>query len=125
MTTAEITPQMLMANEAIIDGILQGFNAKLKDFQDKIIERLTSIKQATLLQTKDVLTVEDVTLLTGIPKSTIYKMTSKGEIPYHKPSGTGGKLYFDKNELNSWMLRNKRESRQEIEDEADTWLATH
>lgn len=125
MTTAEITPQMLMANEAIINGILQGFNAKLKDFQDKIIERLTSIKQATLLQTKDVLTVEDVTLLTGIPKSTIYKMTSKGEIPYHKPSGTGGKLYFNKREVNEFLLQHKRESRQEIEDEADTWLATH
>lgn len=94
-------------------------------FQKEVLARLDTIKQVTLLQAKEALTTEDLTLLTGIPESTIYKMTCKREIPCYKPRGKGGKLYFNKREVNEFLLQHKRESRQEIEDEADTWLATH
>lgn len=99
--------------------------AEPERFEQEVLTRLDTIQQASLLQAKEVLTTEDVTLLTGIPLSTIYKMTSRKEIPHYKPRGTGSKLYFKKSEINDWLLHGKRKARQEIEDEADTYLAIH
>lgn len=38
----------------------------------------------------------------------IYKLTMRKEIPYHKP--TGGRLYFDENELREWMHSDRKEA---------------
>lgn len=36
---------------------------------------------------KDVLTLEEASLYTGISRNTLYKLTSAHEIPYYKPHG--------------------------------------
>lgn len=38
--------------------------------------------------------------LLGVTKSYLYKLTSKGLIPFHKPMG---KLYFKPTELEEWI----------------------
>lgn len=43
--------------------------------------------------------------ITGLKKSTIYKMTSTGEIPFSKPSG---KLIFVSKDLYEWIESNSR-----------------
>jgi excisionase family DNA binding protein len=40
----------------------------------------------------------------GYKKSYVYKMTMRGILPFSKPNGK--KIYFDRDELESWMLRN-------------------
>lgn len=41
----------------------------------------------------------------GYAKSYIYRLTCTGKIPFSKPNG---KLYFDKEKLDSWMLSNAK-----------------
>lgn len=86
-----------------------------------ILQQLDRIEQNTLLAAKEVLTFDDVALITGISKSYLYKLTSTGKIPHYKP---GGKmLYFDRNEVMNWLKQNKVSADYEIEEKADNYLA--
>ena len=82
-------------------------------------ERLSRIENMLLSQ-KTVLNFEEASVYTGLSKSHLYKLTSTGGIPCYKP--TGKKLYFDKEELDEWMLRNKKLSQDEIDDKAENYL---
>ena len=82
-------------------------------------ERLSRIENMLLSQ-KTVLNFEEASVYTGLSKSHLYKLTSTGGIPCYKP--TGKKLYFNKEELDEWMLRNKKLSQDEIEDKAENYL---
>lgn len=72
-----------------------------------ILKRLDEIRSFSLLSAKSVLNMDDVVLLTGLSKGYIYKLTCKKEIPCYKPDGKI--LYFDRQEIESWMKRNKQE----------------
>ena len=82
-------------------------------------ERLDRIENLLLSQ-KKVLSFDEASIYTGLSKSHLYKLTSTGGIPCYKP--TGKKLYFDKEELDNWMLRNKKLSQDEIDDKAENFL---
>ncbi|MBO6573344.1 MAG: helix-turn-helix domain-containing protein [Balneola sp.] len=82
-------------------------------------ERLSRIENMLLSQ-KTVLNFDETAVYTGLSKSHLYKLTSTGGIPCYKP--TGKKLYFDKEELDEWMLRNKKLSQDEIDDKAENFL---
>ncbi|MCC8118677.1 MAG: helix-turn-helix domain-containing protein [Bacteroidales bacterium] len=73
--------------------------------QDEIILMLNEIKANTLLAAKNVLTIEDVALLTGLSKSYLYSLTSKKQIPHYKPNGK--LMFFDRKEVEEWMLQNR------------------
>jgi excisionase family DNA binding protein len=83
----------------------------------KIEERLKSI-EALLLTHKTVFTFDDVVEYTGLSKSYLYKLTCTGRIPHSKPNGK--QLFFDKKEIDKWLLRNKAKTADEIEAEAAT-----
>jgi excisionase family DNA binding protein len=74
-------------------------------------ERLTRIEKL-LLGNKAVLDFEEVASYTGLSKSHLYKLTSSGGIPCYKPSGK--RIYFDKLEIDSWLLSNKKLSNEEL-----------
>ena len=75
------------------------------------------IKNLTLLGAKTALTMTDAATLTGLSKSHIYKLVCYRKIPHYKSQG--GKLtYFDKSELNSWMLNRRVKTNDELEAEA-------
>ena len=82
-------------------------------------ERLSRIENMLLSQ-KKVLNFDEASAYTGLSKSHLYKLTSTGGVPCYKP--TGKKLYFDKSELDEWMLRNKKLSQDEIDDKAESYL---
>ncbi len=87
----------------------------------KIIdERLANI-ETMLLATKTVLTFDEAALYTGLSKSYLYKLTSTGGIPCYKPNGKV--LYFNKKELDEWMLQNRKATSSELATKADTYLA--
>lgn len=73
---------------------------------DIILEKLNNIERYSLLAAKRVLTVDDVAILTGMSKSNIYKLTCNKQIPYYNPNGKC--IFFDKAEIESWLLRNKQ-----------------
>ena len=89
----------------------------------KILNELQQLKQLTLLGAKNVLTMSDVALLTGLSKSHLYKCVHRKTIPYYK--GTGGKLtFFDKKDVEAFMLKHRVKSVDEIQQEATTYVVT-
>jgi excisionase family DNA binding protein len=91
--------------------------------EDKILEKLQELKNLAVLGSKQALTMNDCALLTGLSKSHIYKLVCAKKIPYYK--GQGGKLtYFDKDEVTRWMLKSRMKTKEEMETEAETYMAT-
>lgn len=88
---------------------------------EKIMQQLAEIKGLTLLAAKDMLTMNDAVLYTGLGKSYLYVLTCKNKIPYYKPNGKT--LYFKKSELNEWLSRNRVGSIDEAESDAALYVA--
>lgn len=82
-----------------------------------ILQELRDIKRYTLLQAKTVIDLDDACLLTGLSKSRLYALTSGGKIPYHKSPG-GRNVYFDRKELDEWMLSRRFATDEELEQTA-------
>lgn len=88
--------------------------------EDIIMKQLAEIKAFSLLAAKKVLGIDDVVLLTGLSKAYIYKLTCRKEIPYYKPNGK--LVYFDRQEVEGWMKRNRVDSIVEAEQMASKYL---
>lgn len=83
----------------------------------KIDESLKEIKSLLLAQ-KTVLSFTEVASYTGLSKSYLYKLTSSGTIPHYKPNGKI--IFFEKAELDKWLLSNRAQTSDEAEDAAIT-----
>lgn len=79
----------------------------LKDIADRL-DTLTS----AVLSNKTVLTIDEAAALTGLSVSSIYKLTSNQEIPHFKPRGK--MLYFNRAELESWLMQLRVKTTEEI-----------
>ena len=90
---------------------------------DIMYSELQEIKKLTVLSAKKALTMNDAVLLTGLSKKYLYKLVSAKKIPYYKSQG-GKFTYFDKNELNAWMLQFRVKTSVELESEAAKYLVT-
>lgn len=88
--------------------------------EQEILERLQAIEANTLLAAKNVLDLSDVSALTGMSKSTLYRLTSEKKIPHYKP--TAKLLYFDRNEIEAWMKQNRVSTRTEAESTASAYI---
>lgn len=84
---------------------------------NELIKRLDRLEVLTLLAAKSVLTLEEVCLLTGLAKNTVYKMTANRVIPHYHADG-GKHLYFKKDEVEDWLTRNRVSSHNEDEQRA-------
>lgn len=82
-----------------------------------IDERLSKIETLLLAQ-KTVLNFDEVAAYTGLSKSYLYKLTSAGGIPCYKPQGKH--IYFNKQEIDQWLLQNRKATNQELESKAST-----
>lgn len=80
---------------------------------EDILQRLKQIEQWALLAAKTMLTIDDVAALTGLSKSTIYKMTSANEIAYSKPNGK--QIYFARADVEEWQKHNRVNAQHEAE----------
>lgn len=86
-------------------------------------EKINQILAYSLLAAKNVLTLEDVALLTGLSKSYLYKLTCAKQIPYYRPNGK--QIYFDRGEVEAWMKQNRVNTRKEAEQQATMYVAGH
>jgi excisionase family DNA binding protein len=90
---------------------------------DEILERLRIIEKHVLDQNiimKQVLNFAEAAKYLELSHSHLYKLTSAGNIPFYKPNGK--KLYFNRAELDEWLLRNRNATREEIDKEASNYL---
>ena len=86
-----------------------------------IEDRLERIERITLVAAKPVLELSDAALFTGLSVGHLYRLTSCRRIPHYKRSR---KLYFNKKELEEWMLENRVKTEEEIDSDAMTFCAT-
>ncbi len=82
-----------------------------------IDERLSNI-ESLLLSQKTVLNFNEVAEYTGLSKSYLYKLTCSGRIPHSKPHGK--MVYFEKSEIDTWLLSNRVKTSDDIEKQATT-----
>lgn len=63
-------------------------------------------------QQSEILTIEEVSGLTGYKKATIYKLTHERKIPFHKPAHGGRRIFFKREEISQWLQSNRVETRE-------------
>ena len=90
----------------------------LQSMQQEII----TIKQL-LVVSKNVLTLNDVSLYTGLAKSYLYKLTMNGILPHSKPNGKT--IFVERAELDKWLLSQKRATNEQIDIAAATYISTN
>ena len=81
---------------------------------EQLNEKIDNLSRLTLISSKTVLDFEETILFTGLSKGHLYRLTSNREIPY-----------FKKSELEEWMLDQRIPTKNEIQSQATTYLATH
>ncbi len=89
---------------------------------DVILKKLNQLEILIVSTAKQILTVEDLINYTGFSRSYIYKLVHKSIIPYSKPNGKT--LFFQKNEIDEWLLQNKSSSISQLEKKALNYTAT-
>lgn len=90
---------------------------------DEILDRLKRLEQLIEEQNligKGVLNFAETAKYLELSHSHLYKLTSAGSIPFYKPNGK--KLYFNRQELDNWLLRNRNATAEEIEREASNYI---
>lgn len=91
--------------------------------EDIILSKLEAIERNSLLAAKNVLTIDDVAVLTGMSKSHLYKLTCSRQIPFYRPNGK--LVYFDRQELEGWLKQNRVTTQEEAEQQAIAYVMTH
>lgn len=84
-----------------------------------INDRLDLLTRA-VLSTKTVLSIEEAAAYSNLTVSYLYKLTSAQEIPHYKPRGK--MIYFNRDELDHWLLQNRVKPLSEIDKAASNHL---
>ena len=85
---------------------------------EQIFKEVQELKKLIFEQSmlhKEVLNFNEAAVYLEVSHSHLYKLTSTGTIPAYKPNGK--KLYFNRQELNTWLLSNRQSSVSNIEEE--------
>ena len=72
------------------------------------------------MEFKKVLTFEEAASYMGMSKSCLYKMTSQKIVPHYKPNGK--LIFFDREELENYLLSVRVKPQTEIEAAASTYV---
>jgi excisionase family DNA binding protein len=94
------------------------------EIQSVVLDKLEQLEKlittSNLLQ-KPVLNFQEASQYLEISPSHLYKLTSKRAVPHFCPNGK--KLYFKREELDQWLLRNKKLSTDEVEEKTESYLS--
>jgi len=93
--------------------------AELKKGQSEILALLLN-KVETLTEPDNPLNIDEVAILTGYTKPTIYGYCQKNTIPHNKKNG---RLFFFKTDIINWIKQGKAKTLKEMEAEADVYLS--
>jgi len=92
------------------------------EYLQQIDERQRKLESMmfSLFSQKNVLTFDEGATFMGLSHSSLYKMTMAGTVPHYKPRGK--MIYFDRAELERWLLQNRITPADEIEAKAATYV---
>lgn len=89
----------------------------------KKLDKIESMLQDQNLLKKKVLNFRETCKYLEMSASHLYKLTSQKQIPHFCPQGK--KLYFKRTDLDKWLLRNRKDSLDDIETMAANYLITN
>ena len=75
-------------------------------------DQLKKMICALQLSSKKYFSIEEAAEYIGISKSTLYKHTAGGQIPFYKPNGK--LITFSKDDLDKWLLKTRIPSNEEL-----------
>lgn len=87
---------------------------------EKLTEIATKLDEQNLLK-KAVLTFDEACKFLDVSPSHLYKLTSAKQIPHFCPQGK--KLYFKRDELEAWLLRNRQSTADEVKEDPVDYIA--
>ena len=88
---------------------------RMEDFK-KITD---AISAKVAVNTKEVLTTDEAASYMGVSKSYLYKLTMEKRIPHYKPMGK--MVYFNRQELEYWLLSNRVATDGELSQDAQAY----
>ena len=83
--------------------LIQLTGGQMKNIIESVFQGMLSLKEDSK---SHVLTIEEVSELTGYKKATIYKLTHERKIPFHKPAHGGRRIFFQREEIVQWLQSN-------------------
>jgi excisionase family DNA binding protein len=95
--------------------LTQNFTVKM----EAIIERLNAIERKLdelAALNKETLNLKEAARYLNVSCSHLYKLTYSKQIPHYKPRGK--QVFFERKELDKWLLQNRQATRAEIEQAA-------
>jgi excisionase family DNA binding protein len=86
---------------------------------NNILEKLNAIErkiEELAALNKETLNFKEAAKYLDVSRSHLYKLTYRKEIPHYKPRGK--QVYFERRELDQWLLQNRQKTKAEIEQAA-------
>lgn len=78
---------------------------------EEIAKRLDRLETLTALSAKNVLTIDEVAMLTGYSVKYLRLLISKRDIPYYR---RGNRLFFCRSEVEGWMMGQRIPTNEEV-----------
>lgn len=92
------------------------------DMNNNELQTLADMISANVaLNSKEVLTADEAARYMGVKKSYLYKLTMQKMLPFSKPLGKV--CYFNRLELEAWLMSNRIATADEIRDKAQAYCA--
>lgn len=92
------------------------------DMNNNELQTLADMISANVaLNSKEVLTADEAARYMGVKKSYLYKLTMQKMLPFSKPLGKV--CYFNRQELEAWLMSNRVATADEIRDKAQAYCA--
>jgi len=84
----------------------------------EVLELKKLITEQNMLN-KEVLNFNETAIYLDVSHSHLYKLAGSGTIPSYKPNGK--KLYFNRLEIDQWLMSKKQFSQEEIKERASNF----
>ena len=85
--------------------------------QQQTEERIDALEGLFLCQ-KEIFNFDEAAAYLSISKSTLYKLTSKKEIPHYKPNRF---VFFEKSELDKWIRASAVKTEEQLNDQVNAY----
>ena len=90
---------------------------------DESIETRVLELEQTIFLAKNIFSFDEASKFLNLSKSYLYKLTSGNLIPHYKPQGK--MLYFEKEELETWLRQNPVKAQMQIAREAQQYVMSN
>lgn len=116
-----VAPRLLLTSFHYERGLVHFLTQKSFEMNPiKSSEERFAIIEGMLIAGKEVLTLNEVSLYTGLSKSYLHKLTASKQIPHFKPFGKI--VFFNRDEIIDWLQQRRVETSKELDQRAADYL---